>query len=130
MAKEDLIPFNQRSEAEVKAMQRKGGIASGKARLRKKRGRELMQAMLAMKERDPRIIDELAAQWGIDAKTLTKEVAMNARQVEKAIRKADTQAFKAVHQVAGTLEPEGAGGNTLNVVISSQAEQAGNKWCK
>lgn len=35
MAKEDLIPMNKRSEAEVKAMQRKGGINSGKARRNK-----------------------------------------------------------------------------------------------
>ena len=127
---QNLIPFTQRSKDEVREMNRKGGINSGKARLRNKRGRELMQAMLATKELDPQIVENLAASWGIDPKTLTKEIAMNARQVEKAIRKADTTAFKAVHQVAGTLEPEGATGNTVNVVISPQSAQAADKWCK
>ena len=87
-----------------------------------------MQAMLAQKELDPRVLDELAASWGIDPKTLTKEIALNARQVDKAIRKADTQAFKAVHQVAGTLEPDGAVGNTLNVNITKETAEALGKW--
>ena len=125
---QNLIPFTQRSEGEVREMNRKGGINSGKARLAKKRGRELMQAMLAMKELDPRMLQELAATWGVDPKALTKEFAVNARQVDKAIRKADTAAFTAVHRVAGTLEPEGATGNTLNVNITKETAEALGKW--
>ena len=119
MNEQNLIPFTQRSEGEVREMNRKGGINSGKARLAKKRGRELMQAMLSMKETDPAVIAQLAAAWGLDAKALTKEVAMNARQVEKAIRKADTNAFNAVHRVAGTFEGEDtAGGIAVNIGLN------------
>lgn len=128
MAKEDLIPFTQRSEDEVKELNRRGGINSGKARLRKKRGRELMQAILALKEQDPRLIEEMANFWGIDPKEATKEVAMNVRQVDKAIKRADTNAFKAVHQVAGTLEDDGKTGATINVVITPEAAKSGSKW--
>lgn len=127
MAKEDLIPFNKRSKAEVKEMNRRGGINSGKARLRKKHGRELMQAILSLKEIDPRIVDELANAWGIDPKDVTKEVAMNVRQVDKAIKRADTPAFKAVHQVAGTLEAETASA-TVNLVVSEKSVKAADKW--
>ena len=119
-------PIRTAEEAERKG--KAGGIASGKARLAKKRGRELMQAMLAMKELDPRVLQELAATWGVDPKALTKEFAVNARQVDKAIRKADTAAFTAVHRVAGTLEPEGATGNTLNVNITQETAAALGKW--
>jgi len=119
-------PIRSREEAERKG--RAGGIASGKARLRKKRGRELMQAILALKEQDSRLIEEMANFWGIDPKEATKEVAMNVRQVDKAIKRADTQAFKAVHQVAGTLEGEGNGGTVLNIIVPEKAVKAAEKW--
>jgi hypothetical protein len=128
MAKEDLISLGARTTEEQQEIARKGGIASGKARLRKKRGRELMQAILALKEQDPRLIEEMANFWGIDPKEATKEVAMNVRQVDKAIKRADTNAFKAVHQVAGTLEDDGKAGATINVVITPEAARSGSKW--
>lgn len=121
--KQNLIPFTQRSEGEVREMNRKGGINSGKARLAKKRGRELMLAMLSMKETDPRVLAELADAWGVDPKALTKEMALNARQVDKAIRKADTNAFTAVHRVAGTFEgEETAAGTTINIGLNVSQE--------
>jgi ribosomal protein S18 len=121
-------PIRSGEEAERKG--RAGGIASGKSRLRKKRGRELMQAILALKEVDPRIVDELANNYGIDPRDITKEVAMNVRQVDKAIRRADTGSFKAVHQVAGTLDEDGNTGTTVNIIVSKEAAEAANKWCK
>ena len=114
---------------EAREIGRKGGINSGKSRLRKKRGRELMQAILQLKEIDPRIVEELATAWGIDPKDVTKEVAMNVRQVDKAIKRADTNAFKAVHQVAGTLENENASA-TVNITITEKSARAAEKWSK
>ena len=43
MAREDLIPFNQRTEDEQKNLARMGGIASGAARRRKKTYAELAE---------------------------------------------------------------------------------------
>ena len=109
--------------SEARELGRKGGIASGRSRLAKKRGRELMLAMLSMKETDPQVIAQLAQTWGVDAKALTKELAMNARQIDKAIRKADTAAFKEVHRVAGTFENDETGNTTtIQIVVSSKDE--------
>jgi len=130
MADSNLIPQSERTKDEQREIARKGGVASGKARLRKKRGRELMQAILALKEVDPRIVDELANNYGIDPRDITKEVAMNVRQVDKAIRRADTGSFKAVHQVAGTLDEDGNTGTTVVINVSKEAAEAANKWCK
>ena len=52
MAKEDLIPMNKRSEAEVKAMQRKGGINSGKARRNKALLKDCLQILMEKKYLD------------------------------------------------------------------------------
>jgi len=130
MAKEDLIPQSMRTKDEQKKIARQGGIASGKSRLRKKHGRELMKELLRMKELDTEKVQMLAEMWGIDPKDLTKEMEMNIVQIEKAIGKADTFAFKTVHQVAGTLDEDGNTGTTVNIIVSKEASEAANKWCK
>lgn len=122
MNEQNLIPFSQRSQSETREMGAKGGRNSGKARRLKKHGRELMLSLLAMREPDPRIIAELTA-LGIDARDITKEVAMQARQIEKAIKKGDTSAFKEVNRLAGHLEPEqNVGVNVTNIVVRNEAE--------
>lgn len=107
-------------------MQRKGGINSGKARLAKKHGRELVQALLSMKEADPKVVAEIAASFGIPASQVTKDIAMNARQIDKAIRKADTKAYSAVSKVSGALDEDTKevslnGGNITITLTSAKA---------
>ena len=125
----NLIPFDKRTENETRELGRKGGKASGKARLRKKHGKELVRALLEMKEADPRIIEELE-RLGINASEITNEVAMHIRQIEKAKRKADTNAYKAVNQAAGYTEDDERGTATVQIVISKEAAAAADKWCK
>lgn len=119
-----------RTKDERKKIARQGGIASGKSRLRKKHGRELMKELLRMRELDPEKVQKLALLWGLDPKDLTKEMEMNIAQIDKAIDKADTFAFKTVHQVAGTLDEDGNTGTTVNIIVSKEASEAANKWCK
>lgn len=126
---QNLIPFNKRTENETRELGRKGGRASGKSRLRKKHGKELVRALLEMKEADPRIIEELE-RLGINASEITNEVAMHIRQIEKAKRKADTNAYKAVNRAAGYTDDDEKGGTTVQIVISKEAAAAADKWCK
>lgn len=122
MNEQNLIPNSQRTPSELREQTRRAGIASGRARLRKKHGRELMRAMLALKEPDPRILADLQA-LGINPEDITKEVAMQARQLEKAIKKADTAAFKEVNRLAGYADDEAATNvNVVNYVVKSQEE--------
>lgn len=111
---------------EAREIGRKGGIASGKARLRKKRGRELLRSLLEMKETDPQLIRELE-RLGVDAEDITNEVVMHARQIEKAKRKGDTSAYTAIFKAAGYVE-EGAGEQNISITISPEAAKAGSKW--
>lgn len=125
MAQKDLIPFQSVEEAKEKG--RKGGIASGKARLRKKHGRELVQAMLALGVTDEKVKKAMRV-LGYTDKTLSNELVMHARQIEKAQKKGDTTAYNAVMKAAGY--------DTLNInqdtpsfiVVSSDAIQAAGKW--
>ena len=102
--------------------QSKGGKASGRARLRKKHGKELLRALLAMPETDPRILDEMRT-LGIIDKDASNEVVLHARQLSKAKRKADTLAYKAILAAAGyTRDEETSGGVTFNIHVSTQEE--------
>lgn len=126
MNEQNLTPVRTESEAREKG--RKGGIASGKARLRKKHGRELLRALLSMPETDDRLLAEMEA-LGIAPKDATSEVVMHARQLQKAKRKADTEAYKAIIKAAGYTEDEDSGkGNSLTVIISPEAAAAASKW--
>lgn len=111
---ENLHPLNTRTEEERKAIASKGGKASVKERLRRKAGRELVRAILAMKEKDEQIKGEIRKE-GIADSDMTKEVAMHVRQIQKAIRKADTRAYAQVLKAAGYTEDEG-----ININIASE----------
>lgn len=106
------------STSEARELGRKGGIASGKARLAKKHGRELVRAILAMPQQDPDVNKELA-RLGFSDPKLCNEVALHVRQLQKAIRKADTTAYNALLKAAGYTTEEVAAvlPSQLNVIV-------------
>ena len=109
------------TSAEAREIGRKGGIASGKARLAKKHGRELVRALLSMPEADPRVLEEIQ-KAGILTKDVTNEVAMHVRQLQKAKAKADTNAYNAVLKAAGYLAEDqnlNITATTTQVIVSS-----------
>ncbi len=128
--KNNLIPFTKSSlsKEEVREINRRGGINSGKARLHKKRGRELMRELLSMKEIDPETAAKFAEAWGLDPAKVTKEMEMNMAQIERAVKKGDPISFKEVHRVAGTFEDDEKTGTTINIVVSDKSAQAAKKW--
>lgn len=101
--KDNLVPQNRRTKEEQREIARQGGIASGKSRLKNKHGKELVRAILAMKEADPELRAELEA-LGINPDEMTNEVTMHIKQLQKASRQADTGAYNSVFKAAGYEE--------------------------
>jgi len=124
---QNLIPQNERTKSEQREIARKGGIASGRSRLKKKHGRELLRALLEMPETDARLIDEISA-LGVLPKDITNEVVMHARQIEKAKKKADTKAYSAINRAAGYLDEENTTTNNFTVIIDKGTADALDKW--
>lgn len=52
---ENLIPFNERSVSETRALGRKGGIASGKTRRKKANMKKTLEALLVSKVSNPQL---------------------------------------------------------------------------
>lgn len=85
--------------------QSKGGIASGEARRIKSRKRQLLLDLLELRQPDEKIIADLQ-RYGVDTEDLTNEVALHLRQIDKAIRKGDTNAYREILKAAGILQEE------------------------
>lgn len=99
----NLIPVKkgQRTKEEQKEFATKGGIESGKSRLRKKTLREIADLILS-KQANPKVKKTISELYpDLDPEEITNDIAMVGRQVEKAIRKADTRAFEVLQATIG-----------------------------
>ena len=108
--------------------QSKGGIASGKARRIKSRKRQLILDLLALRQPDEKIIADLQ-RYGVDTDDLTNEVALHLRQIDKAIRNGDTNAYREVLKAAGILQEEiniggQEGGEPLRIVDTRKVHRS------
>ena len=90
---------------EARKIGQKGGIASGQARRIKSRKRQLILDLLALRQPDEKIIADLQ-RYGVDTDDLTNEVALHLRQIDKAIRKGDTNAYREVLKAAGIMQED------------------------
>ena len=96
---ENLIPFNKRSESEVREFARRGGKASGESRRRKANFRKTLNALLTAKIDHPDwtpILESL----GLDS---TMEVAVNMAMIKEALA-GNVKAYEAVARFSGQSE--------------------------
>lgn len=97
---------------EARAIGKKGGIASGKARRKRKAIKETLDALLSMtlKEDDAANIDEIQSIAALKGKNISVQEAIAFAQIQKAI-KGDTRAALALFEMlgedsVGTVEQE------------------------
>lgn len=89
MANEDnLIPASERSKSEARELGKKGGQASGKARQKKKRLQEAVEAVLSRK-------------YDVDGEEVTGYVAAALGVLNKAMTQGDASAFNALRDITG-----------------------------
>lgn len=82
MANENLIPFNKRTEEEQRKIQRKGGIASGKARREKADLKKKVNQILEMDVFSPQLKEALEKK-GLNA---TNQTAIATVLLQKALK--------------------------------------------
>lgn len=111
MAQEKLIPFNQRTEDERRAIATQGGIASGKARRRKKAMREWAE-----------LIGALPAKVMRPDGTLLEEADLDADVVMQQYRKAHDGNTKAAVFIADLKGERTTNINVSQPVINVQSE--------
>lgn len=105
MNADNLIPNSERTPEELREMARKGGIASGEARRRKKTMREQFDLLLSLPVKpDGRIgqkIKEVADDLGIPVEELDNQMAMCLNMFSNAMSKKPTKAFEDIQATLG-----------------------------
>ena len=103
VAREDLIPFNQRTEDEQKRIATAGGIASGAARRRKRSLKEAADVYLSLPVADRRRWNKLARRC-IDLEDIDNQMAMIVGLTEAATA-GDARAATVIVKLLGAETP-------------------------
>lgn len=105
MAREDLIPLNQRTKDEQKRIATAGGIASGVARRRKRSLKEAADLYLSLPVSDQRRWNKLARKM-VDPEDIDNQMAMIIGLTEAATR-GDARAAAVIVKLLGEETPRG-----------------------
>ena len=101
---ENLIPNSSRTPEELREMTRKAGIASGKARRKKKLFKEQIELLLSLPLKDKNVKEKLK-KIGIDANNLDNQMAIIISLYQRAL-KGDVKAFNALRDTVGEKPKE------------------------
>lgn len=108
----NLIPFNKRTESEQREIAQQGGIASGKARRRKRSMREAADYYLALPETDRRSVNALLRDE-VDPEDVDNQMSVVMGMAEAA-KRGDARAANVLLKMLGEEAPqEDPGADTL-----------------
>ena len=106
MGTDNLIPFSQRTAAEQREIQSKGGRASGAARRRRRALREALGIYLSLPVQDKRALGRLV-KAGVDAEDADTQMLVVAALVQRAID-GDVRAVRLIFDIVGTSDEKAA----------------------
>ena len=109
---QNLIPFTERSESEVRELNRKGGINSGKAR-REKRDLQYFARMM---------LDEIITDK--KGNEMPTRYAMLKSVLKKVLKEGDHNALKTLAQLAGELPKDAGNDVVINVNYNGVTKEA------
>lgn len=82
---DNLIPFDKLTEEEQRALAKKGGQASVKARKRKKNMKEALKLLLSLDVKSSKVREQLKA-LGIEEEDMNNEMALMVSMLNKALK--------------------------------------------
>lgn len=108
----NLIPFNKRTESEQREIAQQGGIASGKARRRKRSMKEAADYYLSLPETDRRRVNALLRDE-VDPEDVDNQMSVVMGMAEAA-KRGDARAARVLLKMLGEEVPqEDPGADTL-----------------
>lgn len=109
---QNLIPYSERSESEARENGRKGGIASGVSRRRKRSLKEAADLFLSLPVTDTKTYNKMVLA-GVDPDDIDYQMAVVIGMTTKAIM-GDAKAAKVLIEMLGGTKEEEAQQNTLD----------------
>lgn len=123
----NLIPFSERSKEEARECGRKGGIASGETRRRKRTLKDQFELLLSLPiKEDSKIgqrIKEVAEDLGIPTEELDNQMAMCINMFSNAMSKNPTQAFASIQATIGEKPAEKIEGSVPVKIEMDESER-------
>lgn len=122
---QNLIPFDQRTEEEAREAGRKGGIASGVSRRRKRDLREAAELYLSLPVADKRQLAKLS-KAGVETEDADNQMAIVAGLAMKAMRgdaKAAKLLFDLLPEQAGSMQPAAQEDDPITQALKEEAER-------
>lgn len=101
---ENLIPFSERSESEARENGRKGGIASGAARRRKRSMKEAADYYLSLPETDRRTVNALLRAQ-VPSEDIDNQMAV-VKGITAAAKRGDARAAAVLLKMLGEDSPQ------------------------
>ena len=101
---ENLIPFNERTESEQREIAKQGGIASGRARRRRRSMKEAADYYLSLPETDRRTVNRLLRD-AIDPEDIDNQMAVVAGIAAQA-KRGDSRAASVLLKMLGEDVPQ------------------------
>ena len=101
---ENLIPFNERTESEQREIAKQGGIASGRARRRRRSMKEAADYYLSLPETDRRTVNRLLRD-AIDPEDIDNQMAVVVGIAEQA-KRGDARAASVLLKLLGEDAPQ------------------------
>lgn len=99
----NLIPFNKRTESEQREIAQQGGIASGRARRRKRSMKEAADYYLSLPETDRRSVNALLRD-AVDPEDIDNQMAV-IKGITARAKKGDPQAANVLLKMLGEDNP-------------------------
>lgn len=122
---QNLIPFDQRTEEEAREAGRKGGIASGVSRRRKRDLREAAELYLSLPVADKRQLARLS-KAGVETEDADNQMAIVAGLAMKAMRgdaKAAKLLFDLLPEQAGSMQAAAQEDDPITQALKEEAER-------
>lgn len=126
MSREDIVQYqytSEQSRTEAAENGRKGGVASGESRRRKRSLKEAADLFLSLPVTDNKIFNKLVRS-GVDVADIDYQMAMVVGLTQKAM-KGDAKAAKVLIDMLGGTKDEEAQQNTLEKLDDVLAEIGG-----
>lgn len=122
---QNLIPFDQRTEEEAREAGRKGGIASGVSRRRKRDLREAAELYLSLPVTDKRQLTKLS-KAGVEAEDADNQMAIVAGLAASAMKgnpKAAKLLFDLLPESAGISAADDQDDDPITLALKEEAER-------
>lgn len=119
----NLVPMSERSIEEARAIGRKGGINSGKARRQRRKARECMEEILSCDVQEGKVKEALK-KMGIKEENIQNTMLLMFSLFQSGVKTGDAGTVKTILEIAGDMDiQQEQQAPTININVSAATQE-------